>query len=403
MSILGNQLVAAEQADIARCIRHLLARPLITADTDPELFELVCRRQTALVRWFDYNCGWTLAVEPRLGYVRLIKMHAEVDGSRPARRQRSGRAAFDRRRYALLCVVAAELVAGPSTTIGLLADRVVQATAADPVVPAFDTAVRVERMAYVDVLRLLESYGVVRAIDGSTDSFVDSADAKVLYRVDPTLLMRLLAVPHGPSQLDIPAESGRFDELLDGLRHEPRYGTSQDRSDTRHNLWMRHSVLRKLVEQPVVYWADLTEAQRGYLASPTGRQIMRLAADQAGFVLEERAEGVLLVDTDAIATDSKFPDDAAHAKVAALILLDSLNASTGMTDEQLHSRAESLLREWPNWGKTYRSDGGTQRLIDDALAVLFDFGLARRDGALVLARPAAARYSLVHTSDGGNA
>lgn len=403
MSNLGNQLVAAEQADIARCIRHLLARPLITAETDPELFELVCRRQTALVRWFDYNCGWTLAVEPRVGYARLVKVHAEVDGSRPARRPRSGRAAFDRRRYTLLCVVAAELMAGPSTTIGLLADRVVQATAADPVVPAFDTAARSERMAYVDVLRLLESYGVVRAVDGSTDSFVDSAEAKVLYRVDPTLLMRLLAAPHGPSQLDIPAESGRFADLFDGLRYEPRYGMEQDRSDTQRNLWLRHSVLRKLVEQPVVYWADLTEEQRGYLASPTGRQIMRSAAEQAGFVLEERAEGMLLVDTDAIATDGKFPDDAAHAKVAALILLDSLNVAAGMTEEQLYSRAESLLCEWPSWGKTYRSDGGTQRLVNDALGVLVDFGLVRRDGDLVFARPAAARYALVHTSDGSKA
>lgn len=38
---------------------------------------------------------------------------------------------FDRRRYMLLCVVVAELLLVPVTTIGLLADRVVQATVAD--------------------------------------------------------------------------------------------------------------------------------------------------------------------------------------------------------------------------------------------------------------------------------
>ena len=54
-----------------------------------------------------------------------------------------------------------------------------------------------------------------------------------------------------------------------------------------------------------------------YLGSPTGRQIVRRAAEQGGFVLEERADGLLLVDPDGIATDSRFPDDSATARVAA--------------------------------------------------------------------------------------
>jgi uncharacterized protein (TIGR02678 family) len=187
MSTLANQLAAAEREEVARGIRLLLARPLLTEAADPAGFDLVRRRREPLERWFDYTCSWNLVVEPRRGYARLAKVRADTDGSRPVRRPRSGRAPFDRRRYVLLCVTAAELLSMPMTTIGLLADRVVQATAADRALPAFDPVHRPERMAFVDVLKLLESYCVLRAVDGTTDAYVESAEAKVLYRVDTTL------------------------------------------------------------------------------------------------------------------------------------------------------------------------------------------------------------------------
>ena len=56
-------------------------------------------------------------------------------------------------------------------------------------------------MAFVDVIRMLEAFGIIEVLDGSTESFVESAIAKVLYRIDSTLLLRLLAAPVGPSQL----------------------------------------------------------------------------------------------------------------------------------------------------------------------------------------------------------
>ena len=208
MTKLDNQLVTAEREEVAHGIRRLLAAPLITERSQPEAFDLVRRRRDPIRQWFDYYCGWTLTVEPRLGYARLVKVRAVTDPTRPARRLRSGRTPFDRRRYALLCVVAAELLAVPVTTIGLLADRVSRATAADDVVPAFDTAIRGERMAFVDVLRVLESYGAVEVVDGTTEAFVDSAEAKVLYRIDATLLLRLLAAPVGVDSHGISAHVG---------------------------------------------------------------------------------------------------------------------------------------------------------------------------------------------------
>lgn len=401
MTKLDNQLVAAEREEVAHGIRRLLAAPLITERSQPEAFDLVRRRRDPIRQWFDYYCGWTLTVEPRLGYARLVKVRTVTDPTRPARRLRSGRTPFDRRRYALLCVVAAELLAVPVTTIGLLADRVGRATAADDVVPNFDTAIRGERMAFVDVLRLLESYGAVEVVDGTTEAFVDSAEAKVLYRIDATLLLRLLAAPVGASQLAVPVDEValRFDELLAAVSRERRYGLASgahdetaNRSEVQRNLWLRHSVFRRLVDDPVLYFDDLSADEHAYLASPTGRQLLRRAADQAGFVLEERAEGVLFVDTEGVATDTRFPDDAGNAKVAALLLLETLTSPS--TVEQLEIEASALLDRFPRWAKTYRDDDGPRQLASDALAVLTEFGLAQQEAGLIRTLPAAARYAV---------
>jgi uncharacterized protein (TIGR02678 family) len=402
VSSLNNQLVIAERDEVARGIRLLLANPLISERTSADWFDLVRRRREPIRQWFDYYCGWTLIVEPRLGYARLVKIRAATDPSRPARRARSGRAPFDRRRYVLLCFVAAELLTVPVTTIGLLADGVSRASGAEPVVSTFDSASRAERMAFVDVIRMLESFGVLEVVDGSTENFVESATAKVLYRIDSTLLLRLLAAPVGPSQLGIPPDEVplRLDELLAMTTREQRYGAvagdgpgPAPASDVQRNLWLRHSIFRRLTDDPVLYLDDLSIEERAYLASPTGRQLLRRAAEQGGFVLEERTEGMLFIDTEYIATDSRFPDDASTAKVAALLLLDGMDRPC--TTGQLQVAATALLAKFPRWAKSYREDDGPAQLVSDALAVLRGFGLVSETGGLVQPLPAAARYAAV--------
>ncbi|WP_242884425.1 TIGR02678 family protein [Actinomadura litoris] len=388
MSTATNQLVRLEREELSRAIRLLLKRPLISLHADAEAFDLIRRRHQTVARWFDYYCGWRLFVEPRLGYARLVKVLGTADPSRPARRMRSTRAPFDRRRYTLLCLVAAEMLAAPVTTIGMLAQRVVQASAADGQIPAFDPVRGDERAAFVDALKLLEHHGVVATLDGATDAYLDSADAKVLYRADATRVMRLLSAPVAPSRIP---ETTWPD--LGALTVERRYG-SEDSTETQRNLRARHSLLRRLLDDPVVYREDLAPAELAYANSLTGRQILRRAAEEAGFEFEERAEGYLLIDADAIATDTTFPDDGSHAKVAALLLLDRLltvgpSARSGLVEE-----TGRLLERRPRWAMAYQSDGGAERLTDDAVAVLYRFGLARLQNGLVQAMPAAHRYTV---------
>jgi uncharacterized protein (TIGR02678 family) len=172
-------------------------------------------------------------------------------------------------------------------------------------------------------------------------------------------------------------------------------------SEVQRNLWLRHSIFRRLVDDPVVYLDDLNEDERAYLNSPTGRQLLRRAADEGGFLVEERAEGVLFVDPDGIATDSRFPDDGNNAKVAALLMLDDLGSVT--TTEQLRLAAAALLARFPSWAKGYRGDTGTHALVTDALEVLRGFGLVRVADGRVHPLPAAARYTVgtTRSSDSG--
>jgi uncharacterized protein (TIGR02678 family) len=393
MSGLGSQLDRIEAEETSRAIRLLLAHPLLTASADPTGFDLVRRRRDALAHWFAEHCGWRLVVEARDGYARLLKIRPEVDATRPLRRDRSTRAPFDRRRYTLLAMACAELLATPVTTIGLLADRVTHATAAEPGIESFQTSRRSERSAFVDALKLLERAGALRALDGTAESYLDSDTAKVLFQVDTTVLLRLLAAPQAPSSVDLTDPTA-----LTLLTREPRYGaapTGGEAADAQRNLWLRHSITRALLDDPVVYRDELTEAQLGYLASPTGRRLVRQAAEQAGFVLEERAEGYLLVDPDGLATDQRFPDDASHSKITALVLLDQLVSADGpVPDAELTGCAVGLLERFPSWAKTYRSEDGAARLAADAVDVLCAFKLAARESGGVRARPAAARFAV---------
>ncbi|MFG1611204.1 TIGR02678 family protein [Nonomuraea wenchangensis] len=387
----ANQLVRAEKEEIARAVRTLLGRPLVSRHADPAAFDLIRKRRRPLVQWFDYFCGWRLVVEPGQGYARLAKVSPRADATRPARRTRGSGAPFDRRRYTLLCLCAAELLAAPVTTVGMLARRVARAAATEPGVPPFDPVRGEERAAFADALALLRQYGALTALHESPAPAPDAGsggeetgqDADVLYRADTTLVTRLLTTPVPASTLQAADPAA--------LTAEPRYGGDEP-NGTQRVLWARHSLVRRLLDEPVVYHDDLTPDQYAYAASPTGRRTIRRAAEEAGFVLEERAEGFLLVDPDAIATDSRFPDDGSPAKVAALLLLDPLITGGALTTARLADEAAGLLRRFPRWARSYQSQDGAARLAADALEVLARFGLARRTGDRVTALPAAARY-----------
>ena len=376
--------------------RSLLVSPLLDADDDPDAFRSVVRHAGWLTEFFEQTCGWALTVDAASGFARLAKRAVEVDVTRPLRRTRGEDLPFDRRRYQLLCLVCAELVRHPVTTVGMLASAMVGAT-------ELDTGRYAERAAFVDALRALRSWGALKVIGGDVDAFLDSQQANAILSADTTRLHRLLVSSTAPSSL-----SGELDfgTALERVLDEPRYGPvgeahSGQASDETRNRWARHRLGRRLLDDPAVHFEDLSQTERDYAGSISGRRWLRERAAEAGFDLEERSEGLLAVDPDGIATDIRFPAPLGYAYQLALLLADRLTTtgSSGRRElgrlepDQLRAEVDAIFARFPAWARGQREEGGPQRLASAAVDLLVSFDLAYRepDGAVV-ARPAIARY-----------
>jgi uncharacterized protein (TIGR02678 family) len=379
-------------------VRSLLAQPLLDADDDPDAFRLVVRHGLWLIEYFELTCGWVLTVDVASGFARLAKRAVVLDVTRPLRRTRGEAAPFDRRRYQLLCLICAELVRHPVTTIGLLASAIAG-------VAGLDTSRYGARAAFVDALRALRSWGALRATSGEVDAFLDNDRANAILAADTARLHRLLVSPTAPSTLP---DQLCVDEVIERLLDEPRYGhlvgsDPDELSDEARNRSARHRLGRRLLDDPTVHLDDLSCEERDYLASLSGRRWLRDRVAEAGFELEERSEGLLAVDPEAIATDLRFPAPLGHAYQLALLLADRL-VSVGpdgqrhlgrLEPDQLRSEVEDVFRRFPGWARGQRDEGGPARLGREAINLLVAFGLVRRhpDGTVV-ARPALARYTV---------
>ncbi len=392
-----TSLAAQHGAERARAVRELLAAPILTVEADPDRFGLVARHHAWLATWFETTCGWQLTVDIGAGFARLAKRSAHPDATRPLRRLRGNKGPFDRRRFQLLCLVCAELVRRPVTTIGLLAQAI-------PPEAQFDTSRRVDRTAFVDSLLALGQWGLVRATAGSVDAFVEDERGNAILTADTARLHRLLASSNAPSGLD---DAISLDDATEALLAEPRYGEA-DRdpgavSDEQRLLWTRHSLARRVLDDPVTLLEDLSPAEQDYLTHPSGRRWLRERVAEAGFELEERAEGVIAIDADAIATDLQFPSPQGNTYQLALLLIDRLvtkgaggrRTVGSLSSTALRHAVNEVLADHPGWARAYREEGGPALLLEEAVVLLVSFGLARReeDGSVV-GLPVLARYRI---------
>lgn len=369
----------------SRAVRLLLATPLLDVDGHADAFRIVARHQGWLTEWFEVTCGWGLVVDVAAGFARLSKRAPDVDPSRPLKRARGSAQPFDRRRYQLLCLVCAELVRHPVTTVGLLAQAV----------GGLDTSRRAERAAFVDALLALVGWGALRASGGEVDAFLESEQGNAMLMADTARLHRMISSATAPSALP---EDVDVDGAIAVLLAEPRYGEApndpKSAEPDQRMRWTRHTLARRLLDHPVTYVEDLGVTERDYLASPAGRKWLRDKVAEAGFELEERAEGLLAVDPEGLATDRHFPAPHGNAHQLALILLDRLAEPPGALEPAaLRREVDAVLERFPGWARSHRDGDGPERLAADAVDLLTGFGLAVREpGGRVTARPALARY-----------
>jgi len=373
--------------DRRRCVRALLRHPLLTpGGPDQQAFVLARRHAAWLGDWFASQAGWTVYADHAV--VRLKKIPGELsDASRGA----AAKVPFGRRRYVLACLALAALErAEAQVTLGWLVERVVS-LAADPVLGdagiAFTLDTQEERRDLVAVARLLLDAGVLARVAGDEQAFIAST-GDALYDVNRRVLAAMLVTRRGASTVTETTFTGRMRALV----AEPRPETEEAR-----NREIRHRLVRRLLDDPVLYYADLSEDERAYLSGQRGLLLRRLA-DATGFIPEVRAEGIALLDPTGDATDLGMPEEGTDGH-ATLLLAEYLAAAlrerpgTPVRVAELHQHVAALARQHkPHWRKGAADPGAERELTAGALRRLSALSLIGRDGDQVTPLPALARY-----------
>ncbi len=392
---LGDALAAQRAEEVRRAARALLRRPLLRAGgSHADDFRLVRQHAAELRTWFERNTGWALLVDSEVARLRRIPGR-DTDPTHPARDQRTG-LPFSRRRYVLVCLCLAVLErAEQQIALGRLAEQVVL-SAADPALDAagvqFTLTDREQRTDLVAVVRLLLGWGVLAKVAGDEDAFLKSA-GDALYDVDRRVLAGLLVARRGPSTV----RAGAFEQRLAELNAE----VLPD-SDELRNRALRHTLTRRLLDDPVLYLDELSEAESAYLASQRGA-LSRRIAELTGLVPEVRAEGVAMVDPDDDLTDLRMPESGTDGHVA-LLLAEYLAGRGGTVPlADLHRQVTGWALEHAGfWRRSATVPGAEPELTGQAVERLVALGLLERtvdtDGAAaVRARPALDRYRVGET------
>lgn len=387
---LTDVLDAQRDEERRRAVRALLRRPLLTPH-DAE-YALVRTHSAHLVQWFAREAGWSLYTDA--GVARLRKVPGDLsDGTRAAMVPSGGkqiRRPFSRRRYVLACLAFAALERAESqVTLGWLVERVAALAADEELARAgitFTMEDREERTDLAAVARLLLWLGALARVAGDEQAFIDRS-GDVLYDVDRHVLSVLLATRRGPSLVAEADHDGRLAAITADVVPDTEEG---------RNRSLRHRLTRRLLDDPVVYYADLAPDERTYLDLQRGPLLKRLT-EGTGLLAEVRAEGIALIDPTREATDYGMPEEGTEGH-ATLLLAEYLSGrlragqeATTVADAE-RRMAELALEHKDHWRKNAKEPGTERALTSYALHRLAALGLVRLSGDEIRPLPALARF-----------
>lgn len=380
-------------------LRTLLQRPLLTphGETAPA-FTLMRRHRDWLADWFAHHADWSLVVTAEAARLRKQPAHA-ADGTRGAVEPQKEEP-FNRARYALFCLALAALErGGRQVTLGRLAELVAMALAADPAFAIHGFLWSLDHAAgrrdFVNVLRLLVALRVLRRVQGDEEGLLHDRATDALYNVSRPVLALLLAARRSPSLVaatDFPAR-------LEALLETPRPDTPEAR-----NRALRTGFVRRLLDDPVLYYDELDDEQRAYLDRQRGFLLPDLAA-ATGLHAEVRAEGLALVDLDGDCTDSGLPEEGTEGHLTLLLatwLADRLRGGDAgpVSIEALRQQtARFIRRHQHHWRREVRERGAEIWLTEMVVDRLAGLALVAREPEGVRPRPALGRFGLRATAE----
>ena len=384
-----QQQARHQRDEFTAALRALLMSPLMTSEHAE--FAAVRRHADELRTWFAREAGWPLHIERDCA--RLFKRPADLEDAT------RGIPAYERRRYALLCLACAVLERSDAQiTLRLLGERLLS-LAAEPMLAArgftFALQAQHERRELVAVCRSLLELGVLQRVAGDEEGFVrggaDNTDAlhDALYDVHRRVLAGLLAAVRGPSTWAAEEAPVSIDERLQSLVAEHVADSDEGRRTA-----LRHHLSRRLLDDPVIYSDTLGDALRAYFSNQRGSMANRLC-EATGLLAEQRAEGLALVDDSGLLTDVAMPAEGTEAHVT-LLVAEHLSSLGGAVNEASVAAFVASVRERYGryWRKSAREAGSEHELAAIALDRLLKLQLIRRVDASVQALPALSRFAV---------
>lgn len=382
-------------------MRVILQRPLLGAGgSDAEEYLLVRRHAEWLKEWFGRHPDWNFQIDSEVA--RLRKTPADLDdGTRPASDPNKA-TPFTKRRYVLLCLALATLEqAERQIILGKLADGVIELIVLDPALEAagihFDLKSHDQRRDMVDVVRLLIGLGVLERIHGDEQQYL-SQSGDVLYNINRPALAATLNLQNSPSGV----QAATTRERVTGLAEELAPVSEEGR-----NRSIRSALVRRLLDNPVLYYEELSPDERAYLASQRSFLLNQIS-QATGLIPEIRREGIAMLDPTGDLTDLGLPEEGTYGH-AALLLAEYLagyakrNPGQPLGLTELHRYTAELIEEHcSHWRREVREAGAEIDIVERTVGRLAALRLVRRDQGSVTPLPAIARYALGSVTAGSN-
>ena len=327
-----------EAANVVRCARVLLRRPLLRPDSpDGELLPLVHRHREVLRELFGVLLGYRVVVQR--GFARLHKPGPVADTTRGI--------PLSPRGYAYFALTLAALTgAGRQVLLSRLVGDVRTAAVEAGIEISDDQA---DRRALSAALRQLVALGVLDETEGSVAPAGGDPGTEALLTVDTDLLGHLVAGPV--------AEADDAEDLIRraATTHHPDTGS----------LGTEHAVRRRLVEDPVVHYADLPAEQATWLRGHHAAE-SRVLERYFGLVGETRSEGMAVTDPTDYLTDVVFPGPGSVARIALLalpLLLErgrrTETGSHAVSWQDIDDVCDELVESYPAaWSRQATEDPG---------------------------------------------
>ena len=395
LAALQSSINAQERDERQRAVCALLSQPLLSPEgPTSESFTLVQKHRDWLRPWFAHHAGWQLMLDSEAA--RLIKRPARLDDSTRPCREPNSDVPLSRRAYVILCLALASLVrADRQTTLVRLRDSIIGLVRAEPRFEAAGVRVELEhqesRRDFVHALRLLLVWRVLERKQGEEERFIKDVDADALYNVHRPVLARLLAANRPPSLV----KANDFREKLRALVEDDITATSDE---ARHRR-LRLRLFRQLLDDPVLYYDELSEEDREYWDRQRGSILPEIEM-ATGLVREVRAEGVAMTDPTGNLSDYGLPEEGTDGHITLLLatfLAGRLRESSGVSvafDTLVAQTTNFIAVHHRHWRKDVREPGQDRALTRMVVERLCALGLARREGELLFPLPAIGRYGL---------